>query len=234
MPPRSSPRCDSCFPMRWGGRRLRSLIVHNGTLKVFSLAFACGLWLLVNAGERDTEKSLLVPVELRNLPPQLVITGQRIDYVDLRVSGPHTLLSRLRSKKITLNLAGVRPGPSSFHIGADRLRLPRGVKIVRISPSQINLEIARLVKRTVPVRLDLMGQPPHGYEAKAVEVTPDTVEVTGPAQQVEKLEAVMTEPVDMGRLTQSVTQTLSVHGPEGEFVTYNLEQVRARIEVQEV
>src|SRR5262249_7538614 len=103
--------CSSYLPRRWNRKKLSTLLVRNGTLKVFSLAFACGLWLLVNAGERDTEKTLVIPVELSNLPPQLVVIGGRVDSVDLRARGPRTLLGRFRPKKITLNLSGVRPGP---------------------------------------------------------------------------------------------------------------------------
>jgi YbbR domain-containing protein len=220
--------------MKWSRKRLRALVIHNATLKLFSLAFACGLWLLVNAGERDTEKALLVPVELRNLPPQLAVVGPRVDFVDLRVSGPRTLLGRLDSKKITLDLAGVRPGPSSFRIGTELLSLPRGVKVVRISPSHVNLEIARIVKRMVPVRLDLVGKPPYGYSLVEVEVVPDMIEVTGPAPQVTKVEAILTDPVNIAHLTQPLTQDLNLHEPEGELITYSQDQVRARIDIQEV
>jgi len=220
---------------RWSsGGGLKGLVFHNGTLKLFSLAFASGLWLFVNAGERDTEKTLVVPIELRSLSPQLVIVGPRTDYVDLRVSGPRTLLGRLNSKKIPLDLTGVRPGPASFRLGADRLNLPRGVKLMRISPSQIDLDIAELQRRTVPVRLDLQGKPPHGYEVKAVEVQPDAVEVSGPAPQVGKIEAVSTEPVDINRATQPIARMLELRGPKDEQVAYNIGQVRVRIEVQDV
>lgn len=220
--------------MKWYGKQLNEWIRRNGTLKLFSLAFACGLWLLVNAGERDAEKTLVVPVEIRNLSSQLVIVGPRIEYVDLRVSGPRTLLGRLNSKKVTLDLTGVRPGQAAFRIGSDRLSLPRGVKLVRISPSQITLDIARMIRRTVPVRVGTMGKPPYGFELKGVEVVPDFIEVTGPAPQVEKLETVKTESVDIGRLTQALTQTIDLQGPEGELVTYDIAQVRARIDIQEV
>ena len=220
--------------MNWGGKRLKTLIVRNGALKVFSLAFACGLWLLVNAGERDAEMTLEVPVELRNLPPQLVVIGPQVDSVDLLVMGPRTLLGRFSPKKITLDLSGVRPGPASFRINADSLSLPRGVKIERISPSQVSLEIAALIRRRVPVRPELVGKPPHGYMVKEVEVVPDAVEVIGPAPQVDKIAAVTTAPVDVGRFTQSQTQDLTLRGPEGELVTYNVDRVRARIDIQEV
>jgi len=220
--------------MRWSRRKLRTLIVRNGTLKVFSLAFACGLWLLVNAGERDTEKTLVVPVELGNLPSQLVVIGGRVDSVDLQVKGPRTLLGRFHPRKITLNLSGVRPGPASFRVSSDLLSLPRGVKIQRISPSQVNLEVAAIIRRKIPVRPDMMGTPPHGYVVKEVEVVPNVVEVVGPAPQIEKIDAVMTAPVDVSRFTQSQTQDLPLRGLEGDLITANVDHVRARVEIQEV
>ena len=215
-------------------RRLRGWVVHNGTLKLFSLTFAFGLWLLVNAGERDTEQSMLVPVELRNLSQQLVVVGQRPEFVDIRVSGPRTLLGQVSGKKIALDLAGVRPGPSSFRVSMELLNLPRGVKLLRVTPSVISLDIARMIKRVVPVRVDLIGQPPFGYTIGEVEVSPSTVEVSGPAPQVGKLQAVMTESVDMSRVTQTVTRDLGILSEDGEFVSYNVEKARARIEVREV
>jgi YbbR domain-containing protein len=215
-------------------RKLSSWISHNGTLKLFSLAFACGLWLLVNAGERDTEQTMLLPVELRNLPAQFVVVGQRVDFVDVRVSGPRTLLGRLSSKKILLDLTAVRPGPSSFRITTELLNLPRGVKLLRVTPSVITLDIARMTKRVVPVRVDMIGKPPFGYTAGEVDVSPATVEVSGPAPQVEKLQAIATETVDLSRLTQPVTRELQLLGPEGDLISYNVERVRARIDVQEV
>src|SRR5262245_65308926 len=113
---RSIPRSNSCLPMRWGRKKLKSLVFRNGMLKIFSLTFACGLWLLVNAGERDTEKTLEVPIELGNLPPQLVIMGNQVDAVDLRVRGPRTLLGRFHSNMITLNLREVRSDTDSVGV----------------------------------------------------------------------------------------------------------------------
>lgn len=218
--------------MRW--RKLSAWIFRNGTLKVFSLAFAFGLWLLVNAGERDTEQTMLLPVELRNLPVQLVVVGQRVEFIDVRVSGPRTLLGRLNSKRIFLDLTGVRPGPSSFRVSSELLNLPRGVKLLRVTPSVITLDIARMTKRVVPVRVDIVGKPPFGYTTGEIEISPSTVEVTGPASQVEKLQAVATETVDVSRVTQSVTRDLQLQGPEGELISYNLDRVRTRIDIQEV
>jgi len=218
--------------IRW--RKLSAGIFHNGTLKLFSLTFALGLWLLVNAGERDTEQTMLVPVELRNLSQQFVVVGQRPEFVDVRVSGPRTLLGRLSGKKIALDLTGVRPGPSSFRVNTELLNLPRGVKLLRVTPSVISLDIARMIKRVVPVRVDLIGKPPFGYETGEIEISPAIVEVSGPAPQVERLQVVMTEVMDVSQLTQTVTRELNLQGVDGEFVSYNIEHARVRVDVQEV
>ncbi|MBI3756681.1 MAG: hypothetical protein HY267_01765 [Deltaproteobacteria bacterium] len=229
---RSWVRFSRYLLMLW--RTFSRWIFYNGTLKLFSLAFALGLWLLVNAGERYTEQTLLLPLELRNLSPQLVVVGHRIEEVDVRVSGPRTLLGRLSSKKISLDLTAVRPGPSSFRVNPELLNLPRGVKLIRVTPSVISLEIARMTKRIVPVRVDLVGKPPFGYTTGEVEVSPSTVEVSGPAPQVEKLQTVVTETVDISRLTQVETRDLTLQATDGDLITYNVDQVRARVDIQEV
>jgi YbbR domain-containing protein len=220
--------------MNWGGRKVKNLIVRNGTLKIFSLAFACGLWLLVNAGERDTEKTLVVPIELRNLPSQMVVIGPQVESVDLQIMGPRTLLGQFNPRKITLDLSRVRPGSATFRISADLLSLPRGVKVERISPSQVNLEIAAIIRRTVPVQPTLVGKPPPGFRVKEVAVVPNTVDIVGPAPEVEKIEAAPTAAINVERLTQPQTQELPLRELDGDLLTYNVERVRVRIEIQEV
>ena len=220
--------------MRWVGKRLNQRIVGNGRLKLFSIAFACGLWLFVNYAERDAEKTLVVPVEFQNLPAQLMINGTRDEYVDLRLRGPRSLLSQLNSKKLRLDLREVRPGMASFRITADMLNLPRGVRLIRISPAQVNLSIAQIITRTVPVRLELSGKPPRGYFVKETELNPEKIDVTGPAPQVEKLHVVVTDAVDLSTLTQPVTRDVTLRGPEGSFISYSKDRVHVRLGITEV
>jgi YbbR domain-containing protein len=230
----SATRCNVSLLMKWDSKTPRTLLRRNGKLKLFSLAFAFGLWIFVNYGERDTEKTLLVPVEFRNLPAQFVITGPRIDYIDLRLRGPRSLLEGIRSKRIRLDLSDVRPGVSSFRINADTLNLPRGVRVVRISPAQVNLDIERVIRRSVPVRLNVMGTVPRGYALTTTELIPDKVEVSGPSSIVEKIQAVPTDSFDLTTRTQPVTQMLNLRGPEEESVSYNVEKVLAKLGIQEV
>lgn len=220
--------------MTWDSTQLLVPFRRNRKLKLFSLAFAVGLWIFVNYGERDTEKTLLVPVEFYNLPEQFIITGSRDDYIDLRLRGPRSLLEGIKSKRIRLDLNDVRPGLSSFRINADSLNLPRGVRVVRISPAQVNLDIARVIKRMVPVRFETVGALPRGYTLTTTELLPDKVEVSGPSSVVEKIRTIQTDSFDLTTLTQPVTHTINLRGPEDETVSYNVEKVLVKIGVQEI
>ncbi|MGE0821089.1 MAG: YbbR-like domain-containing protein [Candidatus Binatia bacterium] len=220
--------------MKRSSKRFHLTIFRNSRLKLFSLAFACGLWLFVNYAERDTEKTLVVPVEFRNLPSQFVIVGDRDEYVDLRLRGPSSLLSQQNSKKIRLDLSEVRPGVASFRINADMLNLPRGVRLVRISPAHLNLNIARVVKRKVPVQLHIDGEPPHGYMVKTFTLEPENIEITGPAPQVERVRELRTETLDVSKLTQPTVRELGLIGPEEELVTFAVDHVKAQVDISEV
>lgn len=177
------------------GRRLR----QNLLLRIFSLAFAIGLWAFVNLGERDAEKTLAVPVVLRGMPENLAVTSSAVDGVDVRIRGPRTLLGTLdeRRQSITLDLANVRAGRTTFKIDGEMLTLPRGVRVVRVSPSQLQLDIDRMGDRAIPVAADLEAPPP-GYRIVDLEVSPRRVTVSGPISSVEAIREIRTERVEAG------------------------------------
>ena len=59
---------------------------------MLALVIAVGLWL---AGHRDVERAVEVPVEFRNIPSDLMVMDNRVDYVVLRLTGPRTLVSTI-------------------------------------------------------------------------------------------------------------------------------------------
>ncbi len=219
--------------MAWDGKRIKGFFSRPLTLKVFSLLLACGLWLLVNTGERDTERDLLVLLELRNLPLRLVVTSSHVDSVNLRVVGPRTLLGRIRTKKVAIDLSGVRPGLSSFEITPEMFYLPRGIRVVRISPAKIDLGIDPIIRKNLLVQANLVGKLAFGFSLASTGVSPETIEVSGPAPRIEKIEALLTEPIDISFLTQPITKEVSLQTPE-DMVTYATDRVNVRLSVREV
>lgn len=215
-------------------RRVRRRIEHNFLLKLFSLIFAIGLWAFVNLGARDTERALFVPLEIRNLPRNFMLTTSVPDSVDVRVRGPRTLLGSIneRRERAVLDLSNVRVGTTSFKIDASLLSLPRGVRAVRISPEQITLDVDRIAHRTVPVTPTFAPGGPSGYRVAESEVRPAMVSVRGPARDVENMKSISTEPI---RLTSAAMfeESAALERPT-DLVQLTPDRVVVRARVEEV
>ncbi len=216
------------------GEVVRGLLLDNFLLKLLSLMMAVGLWFFVNAAERDSEAEYPIPVQLMNQPPQLLLVSPRIETVDLRVSGPRTLLDRIEGGdlSIEIDLRRVRPGATTFRMRPNSLALPRGVVPIHITPSEITLEFAKIGSKRVPVNLAVGGRPGDLLIAES-KVTPEEVEITGPASVVETIEVVKTQPLDLddakpGRIKREIELD-----PEVDLLTLSSPTVHVDLLIEE-
>src|SRR4029453_17747539 len=124
---------------------------HLG-LKMLAIALATLLWLTV-AGEHVVERSLRVPLEFRNIPAALEITGDPPASVEVRLRGPSAVLGRLDPGEVVavLDLVGRRPGSRLFHLRNDEVRSPFGVEVSQVVPSTVSLELERAPTRVLAV-----------------------------------------------------------------------------------
>lgn len=219
------------------GESLRWLLLHNAGTKLLSLLIAFGLWYFVNTGERDAEMAVQLPVELRNRPPNVMLVSPRVDFIDLVVSGPRTLLNRIDPQhvSITLDLNGVRPGPAVFRILGETLDLPRGVTVVRLTPSEVTLEFAAVMRKRVPVHVTFSGKPPAGLRVTDTRVAPESVEVVGPVAQVGTVKAAETDPIDLAEAPAGLLERDVPLDVPGEYVSFSaaLAHVQVRLEEPE-
>jgi len=182
--------------MRQLWEKIVALAGSNFGLKVLALTIAVGLWI---AGHRDIERAIEVPVEFRNIPSDLMLLDNRIDYVVLRFNGPRTLVSTLDPDdlKLSLDLTGAKPGEVSYPLGAGSFKIPRGVQVARITPPVVHLRLEPLGRRSLPVGVKFAGKPAAGYRIGPVTTQPANVMVAGPVQEVRRLAEVETVPVDI-------------------------------------
>ncbi len=126
---------------------LKESLTQNFRLKALSLLLAALLWFSVTAGQEGIA-TLVVPVQLRNLSPQLRLAEDAPKMVELRVSGPKLLLWQLKKKRLTavLDLQGVGEGRVAFTNLDMILSLQQGVHIIRLYPSIIDLKVVKVEK----------------------------------------------------------------------------------------
>ena len=103
------------------------MLQADWTLRLASLALAGGLWFVI-AGKQTAERGVSVPVELRNVPRDLELTGDPVNAVDVRVRASPGLINSLEAGKVlaTIDLAGASEGERIVQLTAERIQVPFG------------------------------------------------------------------------------------------------------------
>ena len=130
-------------------RFLREWVLHNWGLKLLALGLSFLLW-TTYTNEPFAETGYQVPVEFRNIPAELELSGDVPSQVHVRLRGRSALLRRLSPADlgISLDLSRARPGEMLIRITPDQVEAPSGAKVVKISPSQ--LRVALVIRRASP------------------------------------------------------------------------------------
>ncbi len=171
-----NPASETQEEEKEGGCLMFRLVTENWSLKLISLVFALLLWMFI-MGERQLEVGYLVPLELQNIPKGLMVANEVPSQVDVRVSGPRTLLMKVSPNDISIivDLNDLRPGLTTFKRLEERLNLPSGLRVTRLSPSFIDLKLERIKQKQVPVKITLEGEPLPGYQIGRIMAVPDQV-----------------------------------------------------------
>ncbi|MFH0810190.1 MAG: CdaR family protein [Pseudomonadota bacterium] len=207
---------------------------NNWGIKLVSLLCAAVLWFFV-VGEEKAEIGVIIPVELINIPSNLMVVNDVENGIDVRVNGPRSLIRQVANQKFskTIDLSRAGPGMSSFPIGPETLSLPRGVRVMRVRPTSITIFLERIARKTVTVQPVLVGDLAPGYSVSKVTVEPVQVTVSGPASELAGLTRIWSKPIDVSGLTSSVRRLVGL-----DFKGYHLSGVadavmEAHVEVEE-
>ncbi|MCL4524820.1 MAG: CdaR family protein [Acidobacteria bacterium] len=121
----------------------RNWILNNWHLKLFALLAAFLLWSTYTS-EPAAEVAYVVPIEFRNVPRHLELSGDAPAQVRLRVRGRSALLRRLSAADlgVSVDLAGAQPGEMLVRLTPDMVETPYGAVVVRIAPAEIRLTFA--------------------------------------------------------------------------------------------
>jgi YbbR domain-containing protein len=185
--------------------------MNNLALRIVSLTLAFLLWLAI-AAEKTSEMGVVVPLELQNLPADLELTGDSVNSVEVRLRASPGVIRRLGPGEVSaqLDLSGVGAGERIVHLTPEAIRVPFGVKVVKISPAILTFSFERTLTRVVPVRPRVLGRPARGFELAEVASEPPEVQVAGPRSRVQEIESAFTEPLSVEGARASITDSVSL------------------------
>lgn len=211
------------------GRRLIALFTNNWALKLAALALAVLLWLAVRASTPGRQTFTEIPVEVDVRDPDWRLMGEpQPSTVSITVTGPTGQLLALAGNppRIVLPVDQVNDSTERQVVPPQWIQIPRGLDQIRVvsgpRPDTIRLRYERLASKTLPVRVRTRGDLPDGF-ALALPITsnPATVEVRGPAREIEAIDSVPLLPVDLSgiRSTTNVPTQVDSTAVEGLRVT---------------
>jgi YbbR domain-containing protein len=169
------------------------LFVDELPIKILSMVLAVTLFVLVR-NDKDATSGAYVKV-IYTLPEDRVLVSDPVPEIKVSVRGPWTKLQHLdRSlEPIRIDLTSVHT--PEVRIDEDKIKLPAGVRVESIVPSEVHVEFEPRVQREVPVQPILEGQPAEGYRVAKVTADPARVRVDGAKSAVESIERVPTRPL---------------------------------------
>jgi YbbR domain-containing protein len=172
---------------------------HNWQLKLVALGLASLTWMFVRgitSGQRTIRE---IPLEIR-VRPGMVLEHASASTVDITLRGAHDAIRQVSRLDVLaiLDLTGdARTGEWTTRLGSGAIRVPEGVQVADVQPSQIRVRVDELVEKEMNVHPRLVGEVAQGFAIERVIVRPRTVRVTGPRALLENLPSVETLPIDV-------------------------------------
>jgi YbbR domain-containing protein len=169
------------------------IFVEELPLKVLSLVLAVTLFVLVR-NDKDATSGAYVKV-IYTLPEDRVLVSEPVPEIKVSVRGPWTKLQHLDRSLEPVHIDLTRVHTPEVRIDEDMLKVPAGVRVSSIVPSEVHVEFEPRVVREVPVQPILEGQPAEGYRVAKVVAEPARVRVDGAKSAVDAIERVPTRPL---------------------------------------
>ncbi|MGB3221265.1 MAG: CdaR family protein [Desulforhopalus sp.] len=183
---------------------LADLISKDWVLKFVSVILAVVLWYFVG-GEDRVDKNVMIPIEVINLPRDLVISNQFKKKIEVTVSGPRSLILDMTNRAITrqVDLSSATPGTMVIENDNDHIPVPRGITVQRVQPSSIILSLDKLIQKQFPITAMTVGKVADGYFVKVLKMDPDVITITGPLTILSQFDEIFTKDINLDGVKQS-------------------------------
>jgi YbbR domain-containing protein len=207
-------------------------LINNWFLKIVSLVLATMLWAAIT-NEASSEIGLEVPVEYRNIPPQMEITGDMTNSVQVRLRGSSNVIKDVTEKDVatTIDLSHMKTGEKIVALSPHSVEAPFGAEVIRVNPSSVRFILERTLVKTVPIVPTILGTPADGYETGPVLIRPAAVEVEGPESRVNTLSSIATVPIRLDRRQTPLEQATDLDVPDPQIRLRRPSPVNVKIDI---
>jgi len=196
---------------------MKNLVRKRG-MQGLSVLIAVILWFQVH-GQGQGSLSMDVPLQVQGLPQDMVIVNDLPDHIRVTVSGLQARISGLSPQAVHVPLDASElnePGVVERAIKVSSIRLPAGLNIEKLQPDKVELQVDRVVTRTIRVQPHLVL--PDGWNALKVSVNPESVKLTGPEVWLDALPTVDTSEMRLETKSGPFEVNAGLESPAGKSI----------------
>jgi len=189
---------------------LWNLLRYQFGLKVTSFMVAATLWVVV-FGSRTIEVTKEIPFEAVTGEDQILVDPIP-EKIVFRLAGPKAFLRSVTNRiddPIRANVKDFKSGVFTHRIFSDAIKLPLGIKVVSINPGVVQIRVEESKKKSVPVKVTTVGEPPEGIRVVRSEILPAMIRIKGPKNRVLQVASLSTVPVDLTAIKETTVVPLS-------------------------
>jgi YbbR domain-containing protein len=192
---------------------IRKLLSFTPTL-LTALVLAIIVWVSsVTARDPNQIITYETPIELEILGqnPDLVITRQQVEGVNVTIKAPSSVHARLANDpsliNANINLSGLEAGDHTL-IPEVLVEL-KPAQVVEVSPDSVDLSLEKVSSKTLPISLVQTGSLPVGYQTRRARLSQSEAKLVGPESLVESVVEVAAS-IDISELTSTINRTLDL------------------------
>jgi len=183
---------------------VKRLFLRNKTLKIIAIVLACIAWNAINETISEERELMDIPISVLCDAGWAVLENSD-QTADVLFRGSRDELMKLNRELIEI-VADVRgrdaSGALQYVLKSSDVITPTSARVVGIDPDVIEILLDRKGIKELPVKVDVRGVLPEGYEMAKAVCAPSVVKVSGPMHELEAMDAVRTIPVEIeGRIS---------------------------------
>ncbi len=137
--------------MRYWQKRLRKVVkeklLSDWRYKLAAVAAAMVVWIYV-VGQQSMQAVFRVPVYFQNLPVSMEMVSQKLETVQVTISGRRDRILSLKERQIwvSIDLTGMHAGRNSYKINRNDVVVPAGIEVKDFTPKKIKIILKTVQK----------------------------------------------------------------------------------------
>ncbi len=197
------------MPRKFG--KVAETLLKNKGIKLVALVLAITSWYAIRRVISHEKVVRDVPVNIL-LDEGWAVLDRSANSVDVLFGGSQGAIASLHSDdiRVVADMRGEASGGSVVvpltpkHVQGAL----GGVRAMQVRPAEITLSLDQEGYNQLPVKAQIVSEPPVGYEVGKVVTTPASARLYGSLQRIREVDALQTEPIDLkGRVTSFEVRT---------------------------